>query len=576
MNSRKTIFYLLMITPILAFVSIGVLLWERDKGSQVKNTSVLLNVELENQINKISDFFSQLQDELFLYKDAVIDINFDKESSIKRFRAALEARTRNDSFINKSYLLNENGKLVFPKMTQDIGDTEWEFLQRNENLLLKEGLKDFINNKTLEEELEALKNNENNIAFTKVNPSRSSINTSLAQKEVNDLSSPNLRYGWYTTIHQGETVLHFWQVLENGYILGLECSFPLILSQLLGFLPHEKQITIQSGQDESSAIQAKGTIYLKDFNNYTIYSWGVKSSEQVIASLSCSEPLSAWKLEYRGETIQSNKNVFLFLLILTNISIAIVLVAMRYQREQERAIILAGQRVSFVNQVSHELKTPLTNIRMYSEMLLENENQKLDIAEEDADPKTKKYLEIIIHEIHRLSALIQNVLSINKKSSDKIINSQVNSTKIVDTLISQFSLSLRNAGIQIEKNIEPHSLYTDSAKIEQILGNLISNVEKYAKDGKWIGIYGYLNKDHYCFNIEDKGQGIHKKYHSKIFDEFFRIETGSHTEASGTGLGLAISKQLAIKLGGDLTVNNTQQDGAQFTLTLPIKHGEVS
>ena len=240
-------------------------------------------------------------------------------------------------------------------------------------------------------------------------------------------------------------------------------------------------------------------------------------------------------------------------------------------KEIGRELREAGEKVSFVNQVSHELKTPLTNIRLYTDLL------KSSIIE--SNPKTQEYIQVISSEADRLSRMIHNVLTFarnGKKDQPRLRITDV--VSICAEVLLSFSPSFKARNLELiwmPKRIP--LLNTDPDWIGQILGNMISNAEKYGASGKKIQVTLDLEENQpgseqaiLVLRVRDWGQGIPNKERNRIFSPFQRL-THSLTEgSSGAGLGLSISRDLARKLGGDLILEETTP-GACFSLKIPIR-----
>jgi signal transduction histidine kinase len=222
----------------------------------------------------------------------------------------------------------------------------------------------------------------------------------------------------------------------------------------------------------------------------------------------------------------------------------------------------AAVRVSFVNRVSHELKTPLTNIRMYAELLRERLN--------DADPDAARHLGVIVSESQRLSRLITNVLAVAPKEQGG--PRPPTSVGVVDTcvdiVIGQFAAAFAARGVQVAFNRGAGSpVQLDRDALVQILGNLFSNVEKYAAGGGRLEITTSQEGSITTVVVADRGPGIPAGQEDRIFEPFVRLSNRLTDVATGTGIGLTIARDLARQHGGDLQVTSSTS-GARFALTL--------
>ena len=183
---------------------------------------------------------------------------------------------------------------------------------------------------------------------------------------------------------------------------------------------------------------------------------------------------------------------------------------------------LAERRVNFVNQVSHELKTPLTNIRLYSELLEENLPVTVGL-ESSEDNRFRKYLEIITSESQRLSRLIANVLNFARGKKDRLILRL--ETAVVDEIISNtlraFAQSFESKNVQVDfQKGAGEPVQVDPDVLEQILNNIFSNTEKYGASGGRLDIKSRKSGDDTFIIVQDYGPGIPPRDAEKIFLPF--------------------------------------------------------
>jgi signal transduction histidine kinase len=230
-----------------------------------------------------------------------------------------------------------------------------------------------------------------------------------------------------------------------------------------------------------------------------------------------------------------------------------------------RALKVAEQRVSFVNRVSHELKSPLTNILLNT-----------DLAADETNASGRKRLAMVSEEARRLSRLIDNVLTFSRKEHDRIeVQSEaVTLRPLIDEVIAQFQSSIERRGIEVEVAVPATLAATaDADALTQILGNLISNVEKYAAKGGMARIEAEARNDEVRVRVCDRGPGIPRSERERIFLPFRRLDdrTKEGTSGTGLGLGLAIASDLAKRMGGSLRlISQGNEPGATFELRLPL------
>ncbi len=229
---------------------------------------------------------------------------------------------------------------------------------------------------------------------------------------------------------------------------------------------------------------------------------------------------------------------------------------------------LARQQQDFVSAVSHELKTPLTSIRMYGEMLREGW----------ADEERKKfYYDFIFNESERLSRLINNVLQLARLSrSEQVANLEpVSVAVLIDDLSSRLESQLQQAGfsaaIDCHENVKDKTLKIDRDWFTQIMINLVDNAIKFSSNTEKssVDLKCESQQGRVVFSVRDYGPGIDKDQMKKIFKLFYRSENELTRETVGTGIGLSLVQQLASAMQAEVDVLNCDP-GAEFRVSFPI------
>lgn len=231
--------------------------------------------------------------------------------------------------------------------------------------------------------------------------------------------------------------------------------------------------------------------------------------------------------------------------------------------QQNRAIRLAEERVSFVNRVSHELGSPLTNVLLNLELATDA----LRTRPSEADHR----LRLVGEEVRRLGRLVSNVLTFSRSERDSLQLHAVPCVpdEVIASMLDQFQPSLDRRGIQVEWHRNaPGSVVLDPDALAQIVGNLISNVEKYAAGGAWMGVDSRWENERLRIRVSDRGPGIPTHKRRKVFNAFERVNQSVSEGASGTGLGLAIARDLARRMKGDLVLLELST-GTAFECELP-------
>ncbi|MBE0538882.1 MAG: hypothetical protein IH620_04155 [Ignavibacterium sp.] len=227
---------------------------------------------------------------------------------------------------------------------------------------------------------------------------------------------------------------------------------------------------------------------------------------------------------------------------------------------------LNQQKSMFVSQVSHELKTPLTSIKMFSEMLLQNEVSLTN--------KSKNHLEIIEGESDRLTRLINNVLDFSKieKGVKEYSFREIHFNKIVRDVIEMMHYTIKMKGFNLKTNITHFDdvVCGDADALKQALENLISNAIRFSTENKGIALSTFSEDIFACVSIKDSGIGIAQNDIDKIFDPFFRSEDAKLKKIDGTGLGLHIVKDIIEQHKGKIQIESLVGEGSNFTLCIPI------
>ncbi|MDQ8181912.1 HAMP domain-containing sensor histidine kinase [Pelagicoccus sp. SDUM812005] len=237
-----------------------------------------------------------------------------------------------------------------------------------------------------------------------------------------------------------------------------------------------------------------------------------------------------------------------------------ILIARRTAKERHEAL----RKTTFVSQISHEFKTPLTNISLYSDLL----------ANEGIPPeKRSKYLDTISRESLRLSELVDNILALNAiesgKKKYKIKELPLHET--IEAILADYTPTLQAADMQATwiRLDSPLSVRFDPAALRQILLNLLDNARKYAAAGKQIQI-SCAQTDRCVLRIEDKGPGIPSHLRQKIFEAFYQKQSTLTEKSPGAGIGLSLSRRMARDCQGELSLDSNYSQGARFLLEIPL------
>ena len=222
-------------------------------------------------------------------------------------------------------------------------------------------------------------------------------------------------------------------------------------------------------------------------------------------------------------------------------------------------------RQEFFSNVSHELKTPMTSIRGYSELL-----ETGVINDKDA---SKKALDKIHDEVNNMSTLINDILMISRLENKDVdvIKHPVHLTPLVDEIIDTMQVEIDKKHLQVDKELEDITYTSNHQHMHQLLSNLITNAIKYNVDGGKIIIKSYQFGRNIIIEVSDTGRGISKIDQGRVFERFFRCDQGRDKETGGTGVGLAIVKHIVQYYQGNITLTSKLHEGTTFKVTLPME-----
>lgn len=220
----------------------------------------------------------------------------------------------------------------------------------------------------------------------------------------------------------------------------------------------------------------------------------------------------------------------------------------------------------FISLVSHQLKTPLTSIGWYAELLLQDGTRSKE--------KQRQYLEEISVTNKRVTDLVNRLLSVSRIEMGTFVTNPVASSvvSLVDEVISSFGIQQSKRGITLIKEYQSDlpKLSVDPQIIRIVVTNLLSNAIKYSYDNGKIVVSLYKKNHYICIKIDDNGIGIPQSQQGKLFEKFFRGSNAKVMDTDGTGLGLYIVESVIQSAGGKILYSSTQDKGSSFIAMFPI------
>ena len=240
-----------------------------------------------------------------------------------------------------------------------------------------------------------------------------------------------------------------------------------------------------------------------------------------------------------------------------------------YNQMLARMKTLDDSRQEFVSNVSHELKTPITSMKVLADSLLMQEDVPAELYRE--------FMGDIAEEIERENKIINDLLSLvkmDKKAADVNIQS-TNINELIELIMKRLRpiAQKRNIDLTLD-SYKPVIAEVDETKLTLALSNLMENAVKYNKEGGWVRIS--INTDHKYFyvKVEDNGIGIPKEDQEHIFERFYRVDKSHSREIGGTDLGLAIARSGILMHHGIIKVYSEEGEGTTFTVRVPLVYQE--
>lgn len=224
------------------------------------------------------------------------------------------------------------------------------------------------------------------------------------------------------------------------------------------------------------------------------------------------------------------------------------------------------QRDFFAN-ISHDLRTPISYIKGYTQVIYD----KLYTDEKEKE----QYLSIIINEVNQLNVLIDDLFELSKIEGGQLelYLNWINVQELIEGCLNKVTLKAKQKNIQLSIELKDNIpyIYTDGARLEQLLMNILENAIRYNKLNGHVEIKGWIEKKKVHLSIKDTGVGIAEEDLPYIFERFYKTDKSRSNRLGSTGLGLSIVKHLVLLLEGEIKVKSTLHKGTTFFITLPYK-----
>lgn len=233
----------------------------------------------------------------------------------------------------------------------------------------------------------------------------------------------------------------------------------------------------------------------------------------------------------------------------------------------QRMKVLDDSRQEFVSNVSHELKTPLTSMKVLADSLLMQENAPAELYRE--------FMEDIVSEIDRENRIITDLLALVKmdKTSSELNITSVDINELAELILKRLRPIARKLDVEVVfESMRPVVAEVDEVKMTLIMSNLVENAIKYNKEHGWVKVVVDADHQYFTFEVSDSGIGIPEEELTQIYERFYRVDKSHSREIGGTGLGLAISKNAVLAHRGFITVTSTEGEGTTFLVKIPLSY----
>jgi signal transduction histidine kinase len=322
------------------------------------------------------------------------------------------------------------------------------------------------------------------------------------------------------------------------------------------------------------ALESSTIIAVLDHAGRTVYSRAPIDQAQRVLAVRFREALPNWELavyQLPGSSPRQavRRQIMLFTAAFGVLLAVIVAGIVATWRLLRRETEMARLKADFVANVSHDLKTPVSVIRMFGETL--------EMDRVGGDDQRREYYRIITRESERLSRLIDNVLDFSRIEGGRRRYEPVPTAvePLIRETLAAFDYPLAQQGFKVDVDVAPDlpEVSMDADAVGQALGNLIDNAIKYSGAGRAVAVSAAVIDGRLALAVTDQGIGIPKTEHARIFEKFYRVGRSDTQGRRGSGVGLALVRHVAEAHGGEVAVESAPGAGSRFTLWLPLSRG---
>ncbi len=334
---------------------------------------------------------------------------------------------------------------------------------------------------------------------------------------------------------------------------------------LLGFRVDLHGVTAEIAAPRLDTLRAEGhTILLVDSADRTV-DGKRPARREISASEGFAELFPFWRIEVLMGGVRRNTGLshsILGLLAMATASVGVCFFAV--YKFVTKSSELSSLRDEFISNVTHELKTPLTSIRMFSEMLT--------LGRVKNEARRKEYYRFIHEEANRLHQLVQNILAFSRMEAGRqeleLVRGDLR--PLLEETIDLFRFSQKGCSFEATIEDELPQVSVDRDALSSAVLNLLTNAVKYSRDNKDVKLRAYVQDDTVRVEVSDRGIGIDSAELPLIFDRYYRSKANEVKDIAGSGLGLSLVKYITEAHGGHVAVHSRPGEGSTFTLVIPV------